>query len=433
VTPPARTDRGLRFLDESIPYAWCPGCSHGLVADALGTVLERFADDADRVVLVSDIGCVGLIDRHFRAHTFHGLHGRSITYGTGLKLARPELRVFVVLGDGACGIGGHHLVQAARRGVPMTVVVFDNFNYGMTGGQQSTTTPFGAVTSSSPFGAAERPLDVCALAAAAGATFVARVAAFDPALPEVLARAAAHPGFAIVDVWEFCTAHFAPQNHFRRQEMLEFAKAAGMDFGVLRDAPPPRPTTSVVPEEAPRPVRLETVFTSPLDRPLGVVVAGSAGQKIKSAALALGRAAVRSGLHATQKDDYPITVRTGHSVSEVIVSPRPVGFTGIEAADVAIVLAKEGAVRSRAALAAMPGSSLVLADTALELPPTQARVERADFGAAARKFGATHVAVWAIARWLERDRSVPPDAFRDTVARFTSAAYVEAALRAVDG
>lgn len=429
---PARTARGLRFLDDTIPYAWCPGCSHGLVADALGATLERFADDADHVVLVSDIGCVGLIDRHFRAHTFHGLHGRSITYGTGLKLARPELRVFVALGDGACGIGGHHLVQAARRGVPMTVVVFDNFNYGMTGGQQSTTTPFGAVTSSSPFGAAERPLDVCALAMAAGATFVARVAAFDPSLPDVLARASDHPGFAIVDVWEFCTAHFAPQNHFRKQEMMEFAKTAGMTFGVLRDVPPPAPVAAGA-DEPPRPIRLEPEFVASLDRPLGVVVAGSAGQKIKSAALALGRAAVRSGLHATQKDDYPITVRTGHSISEVIVSPRPIRFTGIEAADVAILLAREGAARSRAALAAMPESALVIADGGLDVPPTRARVERQDLEGASRNFGATHVALWAIARWIERDGLLPKEAFRDAVATHTSAGYRDAALRAVDG
>jgi Pyruvate/2-oxoacid:ferredoxin oxidoreductase gamma subunit len=205
-----------------------------------------------------------------------------------------------------------------------------------------------------------------------------------------------------------------------------------MTFGVLRDErPADRPVRT--PEPAPERVGLDAAFPSALDRPRGLVLAGAAGQKIKSAALAFGRAAVRSGLHATQKDDYPITVRTGHSVSEVIVSPRPVRFTGIETPDFAVVLAAEGLSRARGPLAAMPESALVLADGALEIPPTRARIVRIDARGAARRYGEPNVALWALGRLLGEDAVLPPEALRDAVARYTSPAHREAALRAVAG
>ncbi len=129
------------------PYPFCPGCGHGPILDHLNKALVKAAIDPAKVVLVSDIGCSGLSDQYFATHAFHGLHGRSLTYATGIKLARPELTVIVVIGDGGTGIGGTHLLQAARRNIGITVLVFDNFNFGMTGGQHSTTTPPGAVTS----------------------------------------------------------------------------------------------------------------------------------------------------------------------------------------------------------------------------------------------------------------------------------------------
>ena len=102
------------------------------------------------MVIVSDIGCAGLSDQYFSTSAFHGLHGRSITYATGIKLARPELTVIVIMGDGGTGIGGAHLINAARRNVGITVLVFNNLNFGMTGGQHSTTTPEGAITATTP-------------------------------------------------------------------------------------------------------------------------------------------------------------------------------------------------------------------------------------------------------------------------------------------
>ncbi|MCE9636853.1 MAG: 2-oxoacid:acceptor oxidoreductase family protein [Planctomycetes bacterium] len=418
------------FFDDAVAHPFCPGCSHGTVVDALGVAMERAAPDSMRTVLVSDIGCVGLLDRHFKVHTFHGLHGRSVTYATGLKLARPELTVVVALGDGSLGIGGHHLIQAARRGTPITVVVFNNFNYGMTGGQASSTTPVGAFTSTTPDGATDRPLDPCALAMAAGATFVARTPAFAPDLAETLARAVRHPGFAIVDVWEICTAHFMPANDFKRTALVKLAETLGLSFGVLLDAPPaPRPHEIHV--EPPARIDLTPAFGATLDRPVRIVVAGSAGQRIRSAAMTFARAAVRSGLFATQKDDYPITVRTGHSVAELVVSPRPVGFTGIEAPDVAVLLAPEGLRRVRPMLAAMNAAGIVLADDALDLPPVAARVVRLPLRAVAKDVGAENVALWALAQVARTVGAPPVAALEDVIRRHTPEAYRGRALRAV--
>jgi len=418
------------FFDDAVAHPFCPGCSHSTVVDALGHAMEQVAPDAMRTVLVSDIGCVGLLDRHFKVHTFHGLHGRSVTYATGLQLARPELTVVVALGDGSLGIGGHHLIQAARRGTPITVVVFNNFNYGMTGGQASSTTFEGSVTSSTPDGATDRPLDPCALAMAAGATFVARTLGSAPDLAETLARAIRHPGFALVDVWELCTAHFVPANHFKGSTLRKLAETLGLEFGVLHDAPPaPRPLSAAV---APPPrIDLTPAFHATLDRPVRIVVAGSAGQRIRSAAMMFARAAVRSGLHATQKDDYPITVRTGHSVAELVVSPRPVGFSGIESPDVTVLLAPEGLKRVRPMLAAMPATGIILADEALELPPVAARIVRLPRRAVSQEIGAENVALWALARVAGLIGAPPVAALEDVIQQHTPESYRGRSLRAV--
>ncbi len=189
-----------------------------------------------KVVLVTDIGCSGLSDQYFATSAFHGLHGRSLTYATGIKLARPELEVIVVMGDGGTGIGGAHLLNAARRNIGLTLLVFNNFNFGMTGGQHSTTTPPGAVTSTTPGGNLERPLDICATVAVNGAAWAAARTSFDEDLAERIAEAIATPGFALLDIWELCTAYYVPSNAMSKKALHDLLGALA-----LRDRrPPPR-------------------------------------------------------------------------------------------------------------------------------------------------------------------------------------------------
>ena len=115
--------RAHSYLDPAtLPFPFCPGCGHSTIVNRLNEALTRLQLDPHRVVIVTDIGCSGLADRHFVTHAFHGLHGRSITYATGLKLADPGLTVIVIMGDGGCGIGGAHLLAAARRNIGIAVL-----------------------------------------------------------------------------------------------------------------------------------------------------------------------------------------------------------------------------------------------------------------------------------------------------------------------
>ncbi|MEE8331052.1 MAG: thiamine pyrophosphate-dependent enzyme, partial [Acidimicrobiia bacterium] len=215
------------------PYPFCPGCGHGSILDELNTALSDLKLDPAQVVIVSDIGCAGLSDQYFKTSAFHGLHGRSVTYASGIKLARPDLTVIVIMGDGGTGIGGTHLVNAARRNVGITVLVFNNFNFGMTGGQHSTTTPEGAVTSTTPGGNLEHPLDICGTVGVNGASYVYRGTSFDKQLAERIRDGITRPGFALLDIWELCSAYFMPANKFGRKALDATMDQLGFDSGVL--------------------------------------------------------------------------------------------------------------------------------------------------------------------------------------------------------
>ena len=185
--------------------------------------------DPKRVVIVTDIGCQGLGDQYFATHAFHGLHGRSIAYATGIKLADPDLKVIVIMGDGGTGIGGAHLLNAARRNIGLTVLVFNNFNFGMTGGEHSVTTPPGGVTATTRAGNVERPLDLCATVAVNGAGFVWRGTAFDRDLADIIAEAMRSESFALLDIWELCTAYYVPNNEFSRKSLEATRDSVGHD------------------------------------------------------------------------------------------------------------------------------------------------------------------------------------------------------------
>ena len=121
----------------------------------------------EEIVIVTDIGCSGLFDTFLNTHAFHGLHGRALTYATGIKMAQPKLKVIVTMGDGGLGIGGAHVLSTCRRNIDLTLLVLNNFNYGMTGGQCSATTPQDAVVGSGFLNRLEKPMDICQVAGAA--------------------------------------------------------------------------------------------------------------------------------------------------------------------------------------------------------------------------------------------------------------------------
>ncbi|MGZ4121240.1 MAG: thiamine pyrophosphate-dependent enzyme [Actinomycetota bacterium] len=333
---------------DDLPF--CAGCSHEQVFDALDAALERAGLGPDDVVVVSDIGCQGIADQRIGVDTFHGLHGRSFTYASGIKLARPDLKVVVLVGDGGCGIGGAHLINAARRNIGICVIVFDNFNFGMTGGQHSVTTPFGGRTTTTPEGNLERGFDLARLATAAGAGFAARMTATDPDLPDVIAQGIAHDGFALIDTWGICTAYFMKRNALKKAQLEERAHARP-GYGVTwQDGA--RELSSSLRRGTARPPLLEDTLipvtsASELDRRLGIVLAGSAGMKIGTAASLVTRAAVSSGLYATQKSIIPVTVTKGFSLAEVILSPEPIENLQVREPDLLVISSRDGLEKSK--------------------------------------------------------------------------------------
>ena len=215
------------YLNPAIgPLPFCPGCGHDSLVRNLDAALVRLGADPAKTVLVTDIGCIGLTCRHFITHAFHGLHGRSITYACGLKLARPDLNVIAIKGDGACGIGGTHLLNVARRNIGITLLVANNFNYGMAGGQHSVTTPTGGNTSDTPWGNVEAPMDLCATAAAAGAGWVYRATTFDDDLADVLVRAISSPACRSRAMSADCRAR---RSTSRSSSAIAVSKASAVD------------------------------------------------------------------------------------------------------------------------------------------------------------------------------------------------------------
>ncbi len=370
------------YLDEAtLPFPFCPGCGHGAILEHLNTALVKLQLDPRRVVIVTDIGCSGLGDKFFTTNAFHGLHGRSLTYATGVKLANPDLKVIVLVGDGGCGIGGNHLIHAARRNIGVTVLVFNNLNFGMTGGEHSVTTPPGAITATTRYGHLEQPLDICRTLAVNGAGFAARTTAYDKELPDLIAQALSQDGFALVDIWELCTAYYVPNNAFNRKQLEATMQELGFGTGIVHHQERPEYSQAyrqAVAGEAGkarwtgRP--LPQKFKSDLNRAAKIVIAGAAGMKIVTAATCLCQGAILSGLWATQRSDYAVTVKAGHSLSEVVLSPEEILFTAVARPDILVVLSAEGLKKVTPALANMGPEDLVYIYEKLLPVETHARV-----------------------------------------------------------
>lgn len=376
---------------------YCPGCSHAAVLESLGAAMDRMGLRPEDVCIVSDIGCIGTADRYFSCHTFHGLHGRSITYAEGIKRARPGMSVIVLIGDGGCGIGTAHLVHAARRGIGIKILVCNNFNFGMTGGQHSPTTPPEARTATTPGGAVERPFDICQTVIANGAAHAGRFSALDADLSDKIEAALRSPGFALLDIWELCTAYFVPSNKFKPTSFLPLSETFGLPLGLLRDMPAevasthqPEPPLTSRPSASPPSI---AALAWPGRRE--ICIAGSAGQRIRSAAGVLGEIAVAGGLFAAQLDDFPITVRKGHSVSELIVSDRPIRYSGVDRPDLVLILSDDGA-RRLGELSSLPAGCRVIADAAVTLPVIKASLQFIDLASLEKSSGRASAALAAL-------------------------------------
>lgn len=188
-------------VERNLPTIWCSGCGIGTVIGALFRAIDESGLDRRRIVFTVGIGCSGYASRYLKFDVAHTTHGRALAVATGLKLANPDLTVVALTGDGdGVGIGGNHFIHAARRNIGITNIIFNNLIYGMTGGQYSPTTPMQQVTTTSPYGMPEGKFDICRLAVAAGATYVARATTYHAHdLTRLIRGALTHEGFSVVE------------------------------------------------------------------------------------------------------------------------------------------------------------------------------------------------------------------------------------------
>jgi 2-oxoglutarate ferredoxin oxidoreductase subunit beta len=199
---------------QRFPHIWCTGCGIGTVLKALLRAIDSLKLQKDDIVMISGIGCSSRATGYLDFNTLHTTHGRAIAFATGVKMAKPKMNVIVVTGDGdATAIGGNHYIHAARRNIDMTVILFNNHIYGMTGGQSSPTTPQGWFASTAPYGNLEAPFNTSGLAEAAGASFVARTTAYHVAQMEKFMRQGiGKRGFSLIEVRTPCPTAFGRRN-----------------------------------------------------------------------------------------------------------------------------------------------------------------------------------------------------------------------------
>lgn len=412
--------------DAKLPY--CRGCGHAPVVRQLSRALARLQLPPRSVALTTDIGCVGLADSLFPfLHTVHTTHGRSTAFATGMALAEvvlepSGLKPVVMIGDGGAMIGLLHLVHAAQLNVDVTVLLHNNFLFGMTGGQHSALTPLSFTTATTPGGNWTPPLDLVALLRAAHAGFLARQFATDTTLDAVIAEAIAYPGFALVEILELCTAYGTRWNQLTGSALKEIVARQGYQIGRL-DAETARPTLRELyrrerpsrPARAAAPTADQPTALSTLAQEVRLVVAGSAGERVQSAAALFCRAALGAGLYTTQKNDNPVTQGTGFSLAEICLSPHPIEYTGMENPDVVIIASADGLkeLQANGTLARCRPETLLLMDAELAPPAVQGRVLRL---ALRRAASPQRAALAGLAAWLALSSVLPPTAWEGALA-----------------
>jgi 2-oxoglutarate ferredoxin oxidoreductase subunit beta len=240
--------RLMDFLREEImPHRFCVGCGNGTVLNAFTNAVEGIGLDPRDMVCVSGIGCSSWIPSpYFKADTLHTTHGRPIAFATGVKIMRPDLTVVCIAGDGdIAGIGGNHLIHAARRNIDLSVFMVNNMIYGMTGGQVAPTTPRGVKTTTTPYGNVEPAFQIAELVDAAGASYVARWTTYHVfPLMESMQNAMKRKGFSFIEIICQCPESYGRRIGLRtgndflkmfKEKSVRIEKARGMSEEELAD------------------------------------------------------------------------------------------------------------------------------------------------------------------------------------------------------
>ena len=219
------------FREDRLPHIYCTGCGNGTVINCTLAAVEEMGWKRNETVFVSGIGCSSRAPGYILTDSLHTTHGRALAFATGVKMAKPDLNVVVFTGDGdLAAIGGNHFIHACRRNVDMTVVCMNNQIYGMTGGQGSPTTPLGAFSTTTPYGASEPAFDLAELAVAAGANYVARWTSYHvKELTKAVITGMQTPGLAFIEVRTQCPTNYGRHNKLRQvSDMIEYLRNHAM-------------------------------------------------------------------------------------------------------------------------------------------------------------------------------------------------------------
>lgn len=394
---------------DSLPF--CKGCGHDLISKNTARALERMGLSPLNVIMVTDIGCHGIIDKSLNTHTIHGLHGRSVALGAGIAFGveDPSKKVIVFIGDGGATIGLQHIMEAARLNLNMTVVLHNNMLYGMTGGQSSGLTPEGFHTTTSAEGNPFAGYDICALAHTAGAAYVTRVSGIGD-ISDKFVKTFQTKGFSLIEVVEICPSYGVKFNPGRKlSEIIETSGRKPGEWSNNREAFVHHQGKKVN-NLLTRTPAINKTFDARLNQPQSIVMSGSAGEGVQLAATIVCKAAMKSGLHVTQKGSYPVTVGVGFSTAEINLSTEAINFHGINVPDIVIVTSKDGLAHSSKRIGLMTAGKLFI-DQTLTPPNTGAEVISLDF----RGIGSRTASLFATLFFIKNTGVLPLEAIFETI------------------
>ncbi|AUX10046.1 2-oxoglutarate/2-oxoacid ferredoxin oxidoreductase subunit beta [Halalkaliarchaeum desulfuricum] len=401
--------------EEQLPHTMCPGCGGGTVLNTFAAAVDNLPLNREDLLLVSGIGCSAWIPSpNFDADTLHTTHGRAIAFATGAKATNPDQETVVISGDGdLAGIGGNHLLHAARRNVDITVVLVNNFTYGMTGGQVAPTTQRGAKTTTSPYGNPEDAIDISAIAAEAGAVYVGRQPTSRPhQLVSELQTAIETDGFSLVEVISQCPTVYGRRNEMASApEMLEWMdeqiENGELEVGTVVDRRGERSEfvasfddiseTAVqshrsrnVPEGASEITEGKSKGQS---QSLRLRIAGVGGQGVVVAGTILGEATAWAGRNVFKTDEYSSRARGGPASADLIIQDDGISEAKIPdgAGDILVALSEDAVAGHRNVLSA--DGTLYVDSAVSDIPDDVTPVPFSEFAREAGNEQATNMAL----------------------------------------